>query len=59
MGSWKTFERTLDGPLQAGRQVSAIALFPCSSCSSESANCPGGDHLLGSVWPILPTPPSE
>jgi len=40
MGSWKTFERTLDGPLQAGRQVSAIALFPCSSCSSESANCP-------------------
>ncbi|MEI7609799.1 MAG: ABC transporter permease [Rhodospirillaceae bacterium] len=28
MGSFKTFESAVDGPLQAGRQVSAIALFP-------------------------------
>lgn len=28
MGWFKTFERSVDGPLQAGRQVSAIALFP-------------------------------
>lgn len=28
MGWFRSFERTVDGPLQAGRQVSAIALFP-------------------------------
>ena len=28
MGWFKTFERSIDGPLQAGRQVSAITLFP-------------------------------
>ena len=28
MGSIRAFERAVDGPLQAGRQVSAIALFP-------------------------------
>lgn len=28
MGWFKTFERAFDGPLQFGRQISAIALFP-------------------------------
>jgi NitT/TauT family transport system permease protein len=28
MGGSRTLERSVDGPLQAGRQVSAIALFP-------------------------------
>ena len=54
MGSWKTFERTLDGPLQAGRQVSAIALFPVFILFFGIGELSKVVIIFwASVWPIL------
>ena len=54
LGSWRTFERTLDGPLQAGRQVSAIALFPVFMLLFGIGELSKVVIIFwASVWPIL------
>lgn len=54
MGSFRAFERTLDAPLQAGRQVSAIALFPVFILFFGIGELSKVVIIFwASVWPVL------
>lgn len=54
MGSFRGFERTLDAPLQAGRQVSAIALFPVFILFFGIGEASKVVIIFwASVWPVL------
>jgi NitT/TauT family transport system permease protein len=54
MGSFKSLESAIDGPLQAGRQVSAIALFPVFILFFGIGELSKVAIIFwASVWPIL------
>jgi NitT/TauT family transport system permease protein len=54
MGSLKSLESAIDGPLQAGRQVSAIALFPVFILFFGIGELSKVAIIFwASVWPIL------
>jgi len=54
MGWYRAFERTVDGPLQAGRQVSAIALFPVFILLFGIGELSKVIIIFwASVWPVL------
>ncbi len=54
MGWFKDFEKTVDAPLQAGRQVSAIALFPVFILFFGIGELSKAAIIFwASVWPIL------
>ncbi len=54
MGSFRGFERLLDAPLQAGRQISAIALFPVFILFFGIGEASKVVIIFwASVWPVL------
>jgi NitT/TauT family transport system permease protein len=54
MGWFRTFEASVDGPLQAGRQVSAIALFPVFILFFGIGELSKVVIIFwASVWPVL------
>lgn len=54
LGSWRTFEHAFDGPLQAGRQVSAIALFPVFILFFGIGELSKTVIIFwASIWPVL------
>lgn len=54
LGSFRSFEHAFDGPLQAGRQVSAIALFPVFILFFGIGELSKAVIIFwASVWPVL------